>query len=53
MSTGRNAILETERLVVRAATVEDIDLYYALWTEPRVMVHVGFPQGLRSSRKSC
>lgn len=50
MSTGHNAILETERLAVRAATVEDVDLYYALWTDPRVMKHVGFPQGLRITR---
>ena len=50
MSTGHNPILETERLVVRSATVEDMDLYYALWNDPRVMVHVGFPQGLRITR---
>jgi [ribosomal protein S5]-alanine N-acetyltransferase len=50
MSTGHDSIFETERLVVRAATVEDVDLYYALWTDPRVMKHVGFPQGLRITR---
>jgi ribosomal-protein-alanine N-acetyltransferase len=50
MSTAHDSILETQRLVVRAATVEDVDLYYALWTDPRVMKHVGFPQGLRITR---
>ena len=50
MSTRHTSIFETERLVVRAATVEDVDLYYALWTDARVMVHVGFPQGLRITR---
>jgi len=47
MSPGHSLVLETERLVVRTATVEDADLFYALWTDPRVMKHVGFPQGLR------
>ena len=47
MSPGHSLVFETERLVVRTATVEDADLFYALWTDPRVMKHVGFPQGLR------
>jgi len=50
MSSGLNLVFETERLVVRTATVEDVDLFYALWTDPRVMKHVGFPQGLRITR---
>jgi RimJ/RimL family protein N-acetyltransferase len=40
-------VLETERLRVRTATLEDVDLFYALWTNPDVMRNVGFPQGLR------
>ncbi|MCL4261861.1 MAG: GNAT family N-acetyltransferase [Anaerolineae bacterium] len=39
-------IFETERLLVRQATPDDAPLCYALWTEPRVMVNVGFPKGL-------
>lgn len=47
MSTGNTPVFETERLVVRIATVQDVDLYVALWTNPRVMANVGFPHGLR------
>ena len=43
-------IFETERLVVRLATVDDVDLIYELWTDPRVMTNVGFPTGLRITR---
>jgi ribosomal-protein-alanine N-acetyltransferase len=51
MSVDAGLIFETERLRVRTATVEDVDLVYALWTDPRVMRHVGFPQGLRVTRQ--
>ncbi len=30
MSTGNTPVFETERLVVRIATVQDVDLYVAL-----------------------
>ena len=50
MSTVHSSILETERLAVRIASVGDVDLYYALWTDPRVMAYIGFPQGLRITR---
>ncbi|MGD2207250.1 MAG: GNAT family N-acetyltransferase, partial [Anaerolineae bacterium] len=36
--------------MVRTATAEDVDLFYALWTNPQVMKNVGFPQGLRVAR---
>lgn len=49
-SLGNSLVSETERLVIRTATVEDVDLFYALWTDPRVMKYVGFPQGLRITR---
>jgi len=45
-----NRVFETERLTVRTATVDDVDLFYALWNNPRVMQHVGFPQGLGITR---
>jgi len=32
--------------MVKTATEEDTDVFYALWTDPRVMTNVGFPQGL-------
>jgi len=50
MPTGHNLILETERLAVRTATEQDVDLFYALWTNPRVMRNVGFPHGLPVTR---
>jgi len=44
-------IFQTARLLIRQATVDDADLYYALWTNPAVMKHVGFPQGLPITRQ--
>jgi RimJ/RimL family protein N-acetyltransferase len=43
-------VFETKRLVVRTATVADVDVFYDLWTNPQVMAYVGFPQGLRTTR---
>jgi RimJ/RimL family protein N-acetyltransferase len=46
MLDAHTTILTTPRLVVRFATTDDAPLFYDLWTNPQVMVHVGFPQGL-------
>jgi len=46
MSKARDLVFETEHLMVRATSADDIDLYYALWTNPDVMKHVGFPGGI-------
>jgi RimJ/RimL family protein N-acetyltransferase len=45
-------LFETERLTVRTAEPDspDMDLIFDLWTDPRVMTPVGFPQGLPTSR---
>ncbi|MFU8795823.1 MAG: GNAT family N-acetyltransferase [Dehalococcoidia bacterium] len=43
-------IFQTERLLIRAAGEEDVDVFYALWTDPRVMTNVGFPKGLPVTR---
>lgn len=51
MSSDYDIVFETERLVVRTATGEDVDLFYALWTNPQVMANVGFPHGLRIIRE--
>lgn len=51
MSSGYSPIFVTERLVVRIATDEDVDLFYALWTDPRVMKNVGFSHGMRLERR--
>jgi RimJ/RimL family protein N-acetyltransferase len=46
-----NRVFETERLVIRIATEQDTGLLYELWTDPRVMSNVGFPDGLRITRQ--
>jgi RimJ/RimL family protein N-acetyltransferase len=50
MAQAQTPIFESERLRVRTATDEDVDLFYALWTDPEVMKHVGFPRGLPITR---
>ncbi len=40
------AVFHTDRLIIQRATVADADMFFALWTDPAVMQHVGFPQGL-------
>lgn len=47
MLVTHKIVFETERLLIRTATVEDAGLYHALWSDPRVMKNVGFPHGLR------
>lgn len=47
----QHTVFETERLLVRAAREQDAGVFYELWTDPRVMVNVGFPQGLRITRE--
>lgn len=44
-------IIETERLAVRTAGIADVELFLNLWTDPRVMKNVGFPNGLRITRE--
>jgi ribosomal-protein-alanine N-acetyltransferase len=48
--SGR-VVRETPRLRLRLATVDDADMYLALWTDGRVMRYVGFPKGLRVTRE--
>jgi [ribosomal protein S5]-alanine N-acetyltransferase len=45
-------VFETKRLIIRKARPEkqDIDFFFAIWTNPKVMTFVGFPQGLRTTR---
>lgn len=42
-------VFETPRLIIRKATTsnEDVEMFFNLWTNPRVMVYVGFPDGLK------
>jgi RimJ/RimL family protein N-acetyltransferase len=46
-----NAVFETERLYIRMAGEADTDLFFALWTDGRVMGQVGFPRGLKITRE--
>lgn len=50
---SENIVFETPRLQIRRAgpSAEDVELFYLLWTDPRVMVNVGFPSGLRTTRE--
>lgn len=47
----RRLVFETERLRVYVAAEEDTELFYSLWTDPRVMRNVGFPRGLPITRE--
>lgn len=42
----RQLLFQTRRLRVYVATPEDAVMFFDLWTNPRVMGNVGFPQGL-------
>ena len=46
-------VFETERLIIRRAEPNDADtdVYYRLWTDPKVMRNVGFPSGLHITRE--
>ena len=48
-----NRSIQTKRLEIRitSATNENILFLYSLWTNPDVMKFVGYPQGLRISKK--
>ena len=41
------AVFTTARLRARTALPEDAPFFFRLWTHPQVMVHAGFPNGLR------
>jgi RimJ/RimL family protein N-acetyltransferase len=50
-SIGSSMVFETRRLEIRTATPEDVELFYELWTNPQVMINVGFPRGVRTTRE--
>jgi RimJ/RimL family protein N-acetyltransferase len=41
-----NVQFETQRLIVRVATSDDASSIASLWSDPRVVSHVGFPRGI-------
>ena len=48
-----NAVMTTERLYIRLAGEADTDLFFNLWTDGRVMGQVGFPRGLKITRREA
>jgi RimJ/RimL family protein N-acetyltransferase len=51
VSVSGTIVFETERLIVRLASEDDLDFYLALWTNPDVMRHMGFPRGIPMTRE--
>jgi RimJ/RimL family protein N-acetyltransferase len=51
MSQKNRVVFETKRITVRLATVEDIEIFYRLWTDPQIMSNVGYPNGLPIHRE--
>lgn len=47
MKSTRQIVFQTERLEIRLAGLQDTDHFYRLWTNPQVMLQVGFPNGLK------
>ena len=47
-------VFETDRLLIRKAepTDSDVEFFFRLWTEPKVMTNVGFPNGLKITREA-
>ena len=48
VNVGR-IIFETPRLTIHLAVPDDAEYVHSLWTDPRVMRNVGFPEGLKIS----
>ena len=44
-------VFKTRRLAVRLARIDDVEIFYQLWTYPQIMSNVGFPNGLSITRK--
>ena len=43
----KEMFIQTNRLTIRKAKESDSSLIWSLWTDPRVMADVGYPEGLR------
>ncbi len=42
----RQPVFETDRLFAVVGDASDVDFFYSLWTNPRVIANVGYPRGL-------
>jgi len=51
MSQNNEVVFETKRIAVRLAAVEDVEIFYRLWTDPQIMSNVGYPNGLPITRE--
>lgn len=45
-SPAKLVVFETERLAVRKSTIEDVEIFYRLWTNPQIMSNIGYPNGM-------
>jgi ribosomal-protein-alanine N-acetyltransferase len=47
-------VFQTDRLIIRKAmsTDSDVEFFFRLWTDSRVMTNVGFPYGLKITREA-
>jgi hypothetical protein len=50
ISNGKEMVFETNRLLIRTATIQDVSMYRNLWVNPDIMKHARFPHGLPFSK---
>ncbi len=51
MFQNNRVVFETKRIAVRLATVEDVEIFFKIWTNPQIMANVGYPNGLPITRE--
>ena len=51
MEYNRSEIINTDRLIIRSAVLDDVELLLSLWTNPAVMANVGYPLGLKIGKE--
>jgi RimJ/RimL family protein N-acetyltransferase len=51
MNDEKQSVIESARLRIRTARLTDAGVLLKLWTDPRVMTNVGYPQGLNITRQ--
>jgi len=51
MFQNNQVVFETKRIAVCQATVEDVEIFYRLWTDPQIMSNVDYPNGLPITRE--
>lgn len=53
MKVLNNTIIENDKIIVRFVNInsKDLDTIFNLWTNPKVMNHVGFPNGIPTTKE--